>query len=82
MEVKTVMLNINIGYNQRLMEKCRALHDYAIFVDTVRRNSDNGMEIKQAIEQAIDECINNNVLKSFLEKNKAGVVSMMLTEYN
>lgn len=82
LEVKAVMLNINIGYNHQLMEKCQALHDYAIFVDTVRRNLSSGMDSKLAIEQAINECISNNVLKSFLEKNKAGVVNMMLTEYD
>ena len=38
LECETVMLNINYGHNRALMEKCRRLKEYAIFVDTVREN--------------------------------------------
>ena len=38
LECTTVMLNINYGHNRELMEKCRRLKEYAIFVDRVRKN--------------------------------------------
>ena len=38
LECETVMLNINYGHNRALMEKCRCLKEYAIFVATVREN--------------------------------------------
>lgn len=82
LEVKAVMLNINLGYNRQLMEKCRLLYEYAVFVDTVRKYIKDGAEIKNAIEQAINICISNDILKEFLERNREGVVNMMLTEYN
>ena len=37
LELVTQVFNINLGYNKALMERCRTLHDYAVFVDLVRR---------------------------------------------
>ena len=36
LELETLVLNINKGYNAELMEKCRELHDYSAFVALVR----------------------------------------------
>ena len=35
-----------------------------------------------AINMAVDECIEKNILKGILIKNRAEVVDMLLTEYN
>ena len=37
LDFKAVMLNINYGYNKELMERCKPLKEYAIFVDTIRK---------------------------------------------
>ena len=37
LECTAIMLNINYGYNQELMEKCQTLHDYSYFVENVRQ---------------------------------------------
>ena len=71
LEVCAIMLNINYGHNKALMEKCQTLHDYALFVDTRER----------AVEIAVEECISNNVLKEFLIRNKAEVLTMLYSEY-
>ena len=36
-EVRVTMLNINYGKNQKLMEACKPLSEYAWLIDTVRR---------------------------------------------
>ena len=36
LELETLVLNINKGYNAELMEKCRELHDYSAFIALVR----------------------------------------------
>lgn len=81
LELVTQVLNINLGYNRVLMDKCRTLHDYAIFVDTVR-SFQKEMSLKPAIEMAVDKCISDNVLADFLKDNRAEVVKMGLYEYN
>ena len=57
LELETLVLNINKGYNAELMEKCRELHDYSAFVALVREKRKNGMNLKHAVNEAIDECI-------------------------
>ncbi len=81
LELKTQVFNINLGYNQALMKKCKTLHDYAIFVDLVRKYRKN-MKLEEAIDRAVTECIENNVLAEFLKKHRAEVIKMGIYEYN
>ncbi|MDY5989821.1 MAG: hypothetical protein SPJ11_09305 [Coprococcus catus] len=81
LEVCAIMLNINYGHNKALMEKCQTLHDYALFVDTVRHYISSGYTRERAVEIAVEECISNNVLKEFLIRNKAEVLTMLYSEY-
>ena len=78
LELETLVLNINKGYNKELMEKCRELHDYAFFVALVREKRKNGMNLKNAVNEAIDECIHQNIMADFLRKNRAEVVKMSI----
>lgn len=80
-EWTAIMLNINYGKNRNLMEACKPLKEYAIFVERVRENiSKLGKE--QGIRQAIDDCIRDDILREVLSKNKAEVIGMTLTEYD
>lgn len=81
LELITHVFNINLGHNKELMDKCKALHDYAVFVDMVRRYQKT-MSIKLAVNQAVNECIAANVLADFLATNKAEVIKMSLYEYD
>ncbi len=52
-----------------------------IFVETVR-NYEKEYEFKEAVEYAIDDCIRNNILRSFLTKSRAEVLRVFLFEYD
>ena len=39
-------------------------------------------ELIDAIEQAVDECIQRNILSEFLRKKKAEVIAMSIFEYD
>lgn len=82
LECEALMLNINIGHNKKLMEQCRMLNEYAIFVGKVRAHTANGIRLKAAIAQAADECIEEGVLADLLRKNRAEVCNMVLREYD
>ena len=75
------MLNINKGCNQELLAKCQALQGYCIFVDTIRRYS-RLFSIEEAVIKAVDECIENNVLRDFLTSQKAKVIQMSIYEFD
>ena len=81
-EVRVTMLNINFGKNQKLMEACEPLHEYAWLVETVRRYQNEKMDLDAAVDATIDEMPDTFVIKKFLVENRAEVKSMFLTEYN
>ena len=83
LECEANMLNINYGHNRELMEKCQKLKEYAIFVDTVREFAKREPKMpRKAFTKAVEECIDNNILRDFLVKQKSEVLETMLTTFN
>lgn len=82
LEFKTLVLNINHGKNKDLMGKCRRLRDYSFFVAKVRELAAGVGDLKESINQAIDICIQENVLSDILSKHRAEVTTMLLSEYD
>ena len=80
-ELTAVLLNINRNHNRELMEVCRDLKDYAEYVDRVRKYAGE-LPLSEAVERAITECIREEILKEFLEKNQAEVRKMSIYEYD
>ena len=81
LELETVVLNINIGYNRELMERCKELHDYAEFVGRVRENLKSN-PLLHAVNEAVEYCIRNDILAEFLKKNRSEVIKMSIYEYD
>ena len=81
LEVKVTMLNINLGKNRELMEKCRTLREYCIFVERIRGYAKE-LEIAEAVERAVTECIREDILADFLSAQRAEVIAMSIFEYN
>lgn len=81
LELKAVMLNINKGHNQELMNACHTLHDYSEYVARIRTYSAE-MPLTDAVEKAITECIHENILRDFLLKNRAEAKAMSIYEYD
>lgn len=82
LECTAVMLNINLGCNRELMEKCSLLKQYAQFVACIRDFINNGYNQEEAVIKAVDTCIQNGILSDLLRKNKAEVINMILTEFD
>ena len=70
LELEVLMLNINAGHNPELMEACHILKEYAEYTSRVR-NYAKELPIAEAVERAITECIQEGILKEFLEKHRA-----------
>ena len=72
------------------MEACDTLKSYSIFVALVRKyikeipkdTDDKEEEIKAAINHAIQDCIDQNILKAFFEKHRGEVRDMTYWDYN
>lgn len=81
LEVTATVLNINDGHNQELMAACQVLSDYAHLVGLIREYNKT-MFIEEAIDAAIQQCIDENVLADYLTRRRAEVQDSFLTGYN
>ena len=81
LELKAVMLNINKGHNQELMNACHTLRDYSEYVARIRTYSAE-MPLTDAVEKAITECIHENILRDFLLENRVEAKAMSIYEYD
>ena len=81
LELLVTMLNINLGKNSEIMNKCQTLLEYMQYVEKVR-NYTSIMNINMAVEKAVNESIKEGILADFLLKNKAEAVQMSIFEYD
>ncbi len=90
LELIVTLINVNEGHNPELMAACETLKNYSIFVAIVRKyikeipsgTEDREEAVRTAIEKAIDDCIENDILKDFFEKHRKEVVEMEMWDYN
>ena len=81
LELKAIMLNINNGHNQELMDACHTLRDYSEYVARIRSYSAQ-LPLADAVEKAITECIQEDILREFLLQNRAEAKAMSIYEYD
>ena len=81
LELIVEVFNINKGHNTELVETCKDLRDYVEYTHRVRTYAET-MPIEQAVENAINECIQEDILKDFLEANRAEAMKVSIYEYN
>jgi flagellar biosynthesis/type III secretory pathway protein FliH len=73
--------NINSGHNAEILEKSRTLGGYSTFVYKVREYAQT-FTLEEAMKKAVKYCVDNNILKTFLETHSSEVFNMLLTEWD
>ena len=81
LELIVTVYNINKGRNPEMAKRSPTLDGYETFIHTVREN-EKIMNRKDAIKKAVVDCINQNILRTFLENHKREVVGMLLHEWD
>lgn len=81
LELTVEVFNINKGHNKELVETCKDLQDYVEYTHRVRTYAE-AMPIEKAVEKAINECIQEGILRDFLEANRAEAIKVSIYEYN
>ena len=81
LELTVTVYNINYGHNQKLLEACQTLKEYAQYVAAVREYVKE-MPLAEAVESAVDSCIRQGILADFLRKNRAEAIEMSIFEYD
>ena len=81
LEVVATMYNLNGNRNSVLKQKCKVLCDYTFLMCKIREFNESS-DLENAITDAVNYCIEHDVLAEYLLKHKAEVMDMLLTEYN
>lgn len=81
-ELRVRMLNINYGYNRKLMDQCHRLWEYSYFVERVNAGLREGKGLKISAEDAIEECLREGILEDVLRESRREVLGMLLYECN
>ena len=76
------VINIGGNHNEGLQKKCRALYDYCSYVNRVKGNLKAGMPKTEAVKDALDYAISENLLDGFFRVQKMEVLNMSLTEFD
>ena len=82
LELIVTSFNINYGLNQPLLDKCRYLKDYSTLVGKVKQGIANGLSLRDSIIQAVNFCIDHDVMKQFLLENEKDVFNMLALQWN
>lgn len=77
-DFQVMVININTEKGHPLLDRCRVLREYSLFVEQVRYYlRQEGLKRDEAMRRAVRSCIEQNILKSFLEKHRSEVESML-----
>ena len=80
LELSVKVININRQNRHPVLEKCKTMQEYSIFVETVRKWKE--IDPQNGFEKAVEECISNDILREYLKRKTKEVLNMLLAEYD
>ena len=81
LELKVRVININKDVH--ILNKCKTLRDYMTFVKKVRfKMGGEGDDVRIAVTEAMDECIDEDILVDFFEKHREEGVEVSIYDYD
>ena len=81
LELKVHVININEDVH--ILNKCKTLRDYMTFVNKVRfKMGTEGDDVRVAVTEAMDECIEEDILVDFFEQHREEVVEVSIYDYD
>jgi len=70
-------------YNVNIMKRSRTLDEYTVFIAKVRDYIKNSaLDLTEALQKAVMDCVRENILREFLEKNGGDIMSILSREFN
>jgi hypothetical protein len=81
LDLVCTVYNINPGCNDEIQKKSKVLLGYTTFVEKVRIYERKMDSLEKAINQAIDECIKEDILAEFFTKRRTEVLEMAVHDF-
>ena len=80
LEVVVSVTNINYNKDNEILHTCKPLKEYTLFVDAVRKHTK--LDSENGFRNAIKECIQNDILREYLQRKSKEVMNMLIAEYD
>ena len=80
LEVVVSVTNINYTKGSKILSACKPLKEYTLFVDAVRRHTK--LDSENGFQNAIKECVRNDILREYLQRKSREVMNMLIAEYD
>jgi predicted transposase YdaD len=74
--------NINLNFNSPLFKKCHYLNEYSTLIFYVKLGLSKKLSRRNAIINAIQRCIDENIMKDYLLNKREEVFSMLDLQWN
>jgi hypothetical protein len=78
LELIVQVYNVNHGHNTEILKKCETLDSYSIFMGKIREYKKKKKSLEKAVKNAIEYCIEKNILKDFLEAHSSEALKYAL----
>ena len=82
LELIVNVYNLADGMNEDLKERCKPLNEYSIFSNHYKQLRKQRLPIDEAVSATIRYCIDNNVMKDYLQHNESEVIDMFGFEWD
>lgn len=76
------VINITYDEHRRIFDKCQPLREYSFFMRRIQDNTESGMRLDEAIREAMNYCLDHQILADYLEKYREEVVDMVTWKWN
>ncbi len=80
LELVVSVTNINYNKGSKILHTCKPLKEYTLFVEAVRRHTK--LDSENGFQNAIKECIQNDILREYLQRKSREVMNMLIAEYD
>ena len=80
LELVVSVTNINYNKGSKILHTCKPLKEYTLFVEAVRRHTK--LDSENGFRNAIKECIQNDILREYLQRKSREVMNMLIAEYD
>ena len=77
LELSVRVINVNYEKGAALLEKCRLLSDYSQLVHIAKMNYQRTHDLDIAVSEAVTECMEKDILRSFLKENGGEIMSFL-----
>lgn len=82
LELEVKVININLSSGHKLLKECRPMYEYSWFIQQIKNYLADGWSRDAAITQAVQDCMEKEIMVEFMREYGSEAVNMLYTQWN